>query len=66
MLPKSGDLEFNIFRYLPQSNAGGTKSLQYAELIPKSKFAKGYLRSVRQSNLTRFLSMKIPEVGPAN
>lgn len=66
MLPKSGNLEFNLIRYTPQAGTGGTKSLQYAEMIPHSKCDKKNLLSLRETNLKRIASIKIPDVGEAN
>lgn len=66
MLPKSGSLEFNLVRYAPQTGAGGTKSLQYAEMVPHSKCDKKNLLSLRETNLKRIAAIKIPDVGNAN
>ena len=66
MLPKSGDLEFNLFRYVPQSGNGGTKSVQYAEIIPKSKIGKTDLIALRSSNLKQIAALKLPAVDASN
>lgn len=63
MLPKSDGVEFNIFRYVPQN--GGTKSFQYAELIPRSKLETTNGSSLRKTRLKSFLSMEIPNIHTA-
>ncbi|MEO8615669.1 MAG: hypothetical protein ABI600_11055 [Luteolibacter sp.] len=60
-MPKSGASEFNIFRYAPQTGGHGVKSLQYAEVMPKSD-----THSVRQKATNLFLTVKIPEIGQTN
>jgi len=66
MLPHSGDLEFNLFRYRPLANGQGVTSFQYIENIPKSRLRSFDGMAYTHKQRIAFFALPFPYLSRTN